>query len=138
MSLTGFFPVLLSRNVQHAQAFFERCFGMATRFECDWYVHLAHPTMAFEVAVMTTAHESLPPFAQTPASGVLLSFEVSDATAEHARLASIGVELVHGLRDEAWGQRHFMLRGPDGVLVDVIERIAPSPAYEAAYRSAES
>jgi catechol 2,3-dioxygenase-like lactoylglutathione lyase family enzyme len=137
MSTTGCFPVLLSSNVQAARAFYERYFGLVPRFESDWYVQLGHPSQAFEIAVMTTQHDSLPASARTPAAGVLLSFEVTDASAEHARLASLGVEFVHGLRDEAWGQRHFMLRGPDGVFVDVIERIAPAGEYAAGYTGAE-
>lgn len=137
MTTTGCFPVLLSSNVQEAAGFYQRYFELVPRFESDWYVQLGHPSQAFELAVMTTQHESLPAAAQTPAAGVLLSFEVADAAAEHARLARLGADLVHGLRDEAWGQRHFMLRGPDGVLVDVIERIEPGPEYTAAYTGAK-
>lgn len=137
MTITGCFPVLLTRNVQESRSFYERCFGLVPRFESDWYVHLGHPAQAFELAVMTTQHESLPVAAQTPAAGVLLSFEVTDASAEEARLAGLGAHFVHGVRDEAWGQRHFMVQGPDGVLVDVIERIAPEGDYAAAYVTAE-
>lgn len=133
MSATGCFPVLLSSNVQEARGFYERYFGLVPLFESDWYVQLGHPSQAFEIAVMTTHHESLPASAQTPAAGVLLSFEVTNASSEHRRLASLGADFVHGLRDEIWGQRHFMLRGPDGILVDVIERIAPAAEYAAGY-----
>jgi catechol 2,3-dioxygenase-like lactoylglutathione lyase family enzyme len=128
--ITGWFPVLVSRDVGDARRFYERHFGLVARFESEWYVQLGHPTNpALELAVMTWQHESLPVAAQTPAAGVLLSIEVSDATAEHARLTALGVEFVHGLRDEAWGQRHFIIRGPDGVFVDIIEAIAPGEAF---------
>jgi catechol 2,3-dioxygenase-like lactoylglutathione lyase family enzyme len=137
MAIVGCFPVLLSSDVQQARHFYEHCFGLIPRFESDWYVQLAHPSGAFELAVMTTHHDSLPANAQVPAAGVLLSFEVADAAVEHARLVSLQAEIVHGLRDEVWGQRHFMLRGPDGVLVDVIERIAPASEYADAYVGAE-
>lgn len=136
MALTGFFPILLSTHVQEARGFYERHFGLVPRFESDWYVHLGHPTLAFELAIMTPRHDSLPAAAQTPAAGVLLSFEVTDASAEYVRLSGQGVDVVHGLRDEAWGQRHFMLRGPDGVFVDVVEPIAPAGDYAAAYTGA--
>jgi catechol 2,3-dioxygenase-like lactoylglutathione lyase family enzyme len=123
MTVNACFPVLLSSDVQKAQAFYARCFGMTPRFSSSWYVHLGHPTHpTLEFAVMTPQHESLPA-GQRPASGILMSFEVEDAAREYVRLAALGVEFVHGVRDEVWGQRHFMLRGPDGVLVDVIEPI---------------
>jgi catechol 2,3-dioxygenase-like lactoylglutathione lyase family enzyme len=136
--ITGWFPVLVSSDVDGSRRFYERHFGLVARFESDWYVQLGHPTNpSFEIGVMTMQHASLPAAAQTPAAGVLLSFEVADATAEYARLTDLGVELVHGLRDEAWGQRHFIIRGPDGVFVDVIEAIAPTEEYAAAYEGAK-
>ncbi|WP_261376298.1 hypothetical protein [Isoptericola variabilis] len=37
------------------------------------------------------------------------------------------------LRDEDFGQRHFIVAAPDGVLVDVITPVAPSAEYAAGY-----
>ena len=37
------------------------------------------------------------------------------------------------IRDEDFGQRHFILDGPGGILVDVIQNIDPSTAFAAAY-----
>jgi catechol 2,3-dioxygenase-like lactoylglutathione lyase family enzyme len=139
MAISNWFPVLITNDVQRARSFYERYFGLVPRFESDWYVHLGHPTNPqIELAVMTAQHDSLPPAARTPAAGVLLSFEVPDASAALTELIGMGAELVHGLRDEAWGQRHFMLRAPDGVFVDVIERIAPATEYVNAYVGAQS
>ena len=50
-----------------------------------------------------------------------------DVDAVHARLTDeLGVEPVLSLRDEDFGQRHFIVAAPDGVLLDVIQPIAPS------------
>jgi catechol 2,3-dioxygenase-like lactoylglutathione lyase family enzyme len=137
MAISGLFPVLLTSDVIAARHFYERCFGLVVLFESDWYVQLSDPTNPrLELAVMTTRHESLPSAAQPPAAGVLLTFEVPDAAAEHARLSGLGVEFVHGLRDEAWGQRHFMLRGHDGVYVDIVERIPPAEEFASGYTDA--
>ena len=53
--------------------------------------------------------------------------------AEYARLQSEGARIALGLRDEDFGQRHFIVEGPDGVLVDVIRPIPPSAAEAALY-----
>jgi hypothetical protein len=37
------------------------------------------------------------------------------------------------LRDEAWGQRHFITEDPDGVLVDVVTVIPPGEEFAALY-----
>jgi hypothetical protein len=36
-------------------------------------------------------------------------------------------------RNEAFGQRHFIVAAPDGVLVDVITPIEPSDGYAAQF-----
>lgn len=137
MTIRGLFPVLLTHDVMRARTFYERFFGLVALFESEWYVQLGDPAdPRFELGVMTTHHESLPSAAQPPAAGVLLTFEVPDAAAEYARLSGLGAELVHGLRDEAWGQRHFMLRGHDGVFLDVVERIAPAAEFASGYTGA--
>ena len=33
------------------------------------------------------------------------------------------------IKDEPWGQRHFMMRDPAGVWVDIVEQIEPDPAF---------
>lgn len=37
------------------------------------------------------------------------------------------------LRSEDFGQRHFIIADPDGVLIDIITPIAPSPEFAAQY-----
>jgi len=66
--------------------------------------------------------------------GLLLNVEVADAAAEHARLVGErGLPERLTLRDEAFGQRHFIVEAPGGVLIDVIEPIEPAPEFAAAF-----
>lgn len=54
--------------------------------------------------------------------------------AEYARLVTgAGLKLELPLRNEAFGQRHFIVAAPDGVLIDVITPIAPTASYAACY-----
>ncbi len=48
-----------------------------------------------------------------------------------------GVELAQELRDEEFGQRHFMAVDPNGLLVDVYQPIPFSDAFAAAYGIAD-
>jgi uncharacterized glyoxalase superfamily protein PhnB len=63
----------------------------------------------------------------------LLNFEVPDAAAEYERLREAGVRIVQPLRDEYFGQRHFIGVDPGGVMIDVIEEIPPSPEIAEQY-----
>jgi uncharacterized glyoxalase superfamily protein PhnB len=66
---------------------------------------------------------------------MLLNLEVGDVDAEYDRLVTRGpLEAVLPLRSEDFGQRHFIVAGPDGVLVDVITPIEPSAGYAAQFR----
>ena len=71
-------------------------------------------------------------------AGLLLNFEVEDVDAEYARAQVAGLPVLQELRDEAFGQRHFITQDPNGVLIDVITPIPPSPEFLAQYQAAAS
>ena len=47
------------------------------------------------------------------AGGMHVEVQVEDVDAEHARLRKVGVE-VTDLHDQAWGERNFFFKDPDG------------------------
>ncbi|MCD7102073.1 hypothetical protein [Pseudoclavibacter sp. 13-3] len=67
-------------------------------------------------------------------AGVIVNLEVDDVDAVHERPSgAAGVVVVLPLRDEAFGQRHFIVTAPDGVLLDIIQPTTPSEEYADAY-----
>ena len=69
-----------------------------------------------------------------PVRGLLLNIEVTDVDAEWERLVVRGrLHPERPLRTEDFGQRHFIVADPDGVLVDVITPVAHTPEYAAQY-----
>lgn len=56
-------------------------------------------------------------------SGMVLSFEVDDAKEEFAKLKELGATFELELKDEEWGQRHFMLKDPSGMSLDVVQQL---------------
>ena len=123
MTATSIYPVILSTTVESTAQFFIDHFGFEAVFAADWYVSLRRD--AWELAVLAHDHETIPlPLRGTATAGVIINIEVDDVDAEHARLVDTGrVEIVQPLRSEVFGQRHFIVAGPDGVLVDVITPI---------------
>ena len=59
----------------------------------------------------------------SPLSGgaTTLWLQVPDVTAEHARLAALGVEVVRPPVDEPWGLRECWVADPDGVRIALVE-----------------
>lgn len=132
MDITSFYPVLMVDDVAGAAAFYREELGFETTFEADWYVSLRFE--GGELAILDRHHETIPTGFREPVRGLLLNVEVADAAAEHARLVGerrLPERLT--LRDEAFGQRHFIVEAPGGVLIDVIEPIEPSAEFAAAF-----
>ncbi|PVE97192.1 VOC family protein [Microbacterium sp. TPD7012] len=132
MDITSFYPVLMVDDVAEAAGFYRDELDFETTFETDWYVSLCFE--GGELAILDRRHETIPAGFREPVRGLLLNVEVADATAEHARLVGER-ELPERLtlRDEAFGQRHFIVEAPGGVLIDVIEPIEPAPEFAAAF-----
>ncbi|HWV20673.1 MAG TPA: VOC family protein, partial [Devosia sp.] len=93
---------------------------------------LRAPNGTQELAIIAYDHETIPPEGRKPTTGLILSFEVADAAAEAQRFAARGIKLAQPLRDEVFGQRHFIASDPNGVLLDVITPIPPDPTWLAA------
>lgn len=138
MTVTGVYPVICSSDVAAARDFYVRHFGFELTFESDWYISLRHSeSPQFELAFVDHRHETIPAGFRNPARGLLLNIEVPDVDAVHTRLVEAGLPVALELRSEAFGQRHFILEGPDSVLVDVITIIEPTGEYAEQYVSAQ-
>lgn len=138
MKCTSFYPVLMTDNVPATAAFYRTHFRFQSLFEADWYVHLQSTEDAsVNLAILERTHETVPEAARgTSAGGILLNFEVADVDAEYDRAKGAGLPILLDLRDEAFGQRHFITSDPNGVLIDVIKPIEPSGDFAAHYTGA--
>jgi catechol 2,3-dioxygenase-like lactoylglutathione lyase family enzyme len=136
MPLTSAYPVLMTRDVPATAAFYRTHLGFQPTFEADWYVSLARDRC--ELAILDAAHPSIP-VTGCPAAGLLLNLEVDDVDAEYDRVVTHGpLEALLPLRSEDFGQRHFILAGPDDVLIDVITPIPPTEEFAAQFTASAS
>lgn len=128
MRLTSFYPVLMTEKIAETRDFYCHHFGFEPTFEADWYVSLKRGE--WELAILAPGHETIPAGAGKPVQGLLLNFEVEDADAEHRRLVvEAGLTEALSLRSEEFGQRHFIVADPNGVLIDVIQEIPPTGEF---------
>lgn len=138
MKITSYYPVICTDKLAETRAFYEAHFDFAPAFESDWYVHLTSQSDSrVNLAILDHTHPTIPEGYRKPAQGVLINFEVEDVDAVYARAQKAGLNIRLPIRDEAFGQRHFILADPSGVLVDVIKPIPPSEEFAAQY-SAEA
>ncbi|QNK68126.1 VOC family protein [Variovorax sp. PAMC26660] len=137
MKVTSFYPVVMTHDVAATAAFYQQHFGFTALFTSDWYVHLQlEGDAAVNLAVLDGRHETIPAPARGQAvGGLLLNFEVDDPDAVHDRLKAAGLPILLSLRDEAFGQRHFITSDPNGVLIDIIKPIPPSGEFVQQYEA---
>ena len=134
MKTTSYYPVLMTDDVAASASFYVTHFRFRPLFETDWYVHLqSTEDKRVNLGLVRFDHETIPAEARKPAAGLLINFEVKDPDAAYARAVDAGLPILLALRDEPFGQRHFITRDPNGVLIDVIKPIEPSAEFMAQF-----
>ena len=130
MKSNQYYPVLMTDDVSGLSAFYQANFHFRALFESDWYVHLqSEEDEAVNLAIMDGDHPTIPEVGRGRASGLLINFEVEDVDAVYEDCRSKGLPIIQELRDEPFGQRHFITQDPAGVLIDVIKPIPMSAEF---------
>lgn len=137
MKAVSYYPVIMTADVAGTAAFYIDHFGFEALFSADWYVHLqSKESEHVTLAILDGSHETIPEGGRGKVSGLLLNFEVEDVDAVYERLKAAGLPIRLDIRDEDFGQRHFITADPNGVLIDIIKPIPPSAEYAAMYETA--
>ena len=131
MKSTQYYPVLMTDRVAETARYYEQHFRFTRQFDSDWYIHLqSAEDPSVNLAVLDRNHSTIPAARRgQQVSGLVLNFEVADVDAEYARAVARGLTMLLPLRDEDFGQRHFIVQDPNGVLIDVIQPIPPSEDF---------
>lgn len=132
MQLTSFYPVICTEEIAQSGDFYVKHFGFEVIFEADWYISLkmTNHSHQYELAILDYTHPSIPEAFRKPVQGLILNFEVEEVDAEYERLIKeAGLSLALDIRSEDFGQRHFIVNAPGGVLIDVITNIPPSEEF---------
>jgi len=133
--MTSLYPVICSDHLTACRDFYRDLLGFQVVFDDPaFYVLLQSPAdPRVQLGIVERTHDSVPPAFQAAPRGVLVTVEVPDAAAVHERARALGVSIAQPLRDEVFGQRHFMTVDPNGLLVDVVQIIPFAPEFVRRY-----
>jgi len=128
------FPVLIVNNLVSAKEFYVNYFGFNIAFQNEWYLHLVSES-GIQVAFMLPNQPTQPEIfkKQYNGNGLILSLEVDDADQAYSHAMNESLNIALDLRSEEWGQRHFALKDPNGVYVDVVQATEPTEEYKSGY-----
>jgi catechol 2,3-dioxygenase-like lactoylglutathione lyase family enzyme len=107
-------PNIRSDRPAETRDFFVDLLGFEVAMDMGWVVTVASPSN-------TSAQISIVGGDDMSAPGI--SVEVADVDAVHAKAVERGFEIAYPLRDEEWGVRRFMLRDPNGTVVNVLSHL---------------
>jgi len=131
------FPVYVVASPVTIVGFYEKL-GFTEVFNSGWYVHLATQS-GVQIGFLEPNHPSQPTFLHSHFSGdgSLFSLEIDDAESAFEAAKKMGLEITLELKTEEWGQTHFMLRDPHGLIVDFVQSTEPSEEYAKDYSKNE-
>jgi catechol 2,3-dioxygenase-like lactoylglutathione lyase family enzyme len=107
-------PILRVADIVAARTFYNVFLGLDVEsFNLGWVAHFRTPDDRACVQLVTGD-------ATSPEDSVI-SVRVGEAVDEaYAEAQRRGYEIVHPLTTEAWGVRRFLVRAPDGNIVNIV------------------
>jgi len=128
------FPVFIVNSLDLAKTFYENYFGFNVAFQNEWYLHLVSNS-GIQVAFMLPDQPTQPDIYKERynGNGLIFSLEVDDADKAYEFANNKSLDIALELRSEEWGQRHFSIKDPNGVYVDIVQATEPTEEYKAGY-----
>jgi catechol 2,3-dioxygenase-like lactoylglutathione lyase family enzyme len=111
MTIRRVVPNIRTDRPAETRDFFVDLLGFEVAMDLDWVATLASPDNPSAQITIVGGDDMAAPG---------ISVEVADVDAVHAKALERGLEIAYPLRDEEWGVRRFMLREPNGTIVNVL------------------
>jgi catechol 2,3-dioxygenase-like lactoylglutathione lyase family enzyme len=100
-------------DIDAARGFYADFLGLRTEeFNLGWVARYTSPDTGATVQLVTRD--------ETAPQDAAISVPVDDVEAAYAQAQRLGYEIVHPLTTEAWGVRRFLVRAPDGTVVNLV------------------
>lgn len=118
-----------------SREYYARMFGFQAVFSAEFYVHLIHPQTGAQLGFLKEGMDQHQPLFSKPVTGVgmWLSIDVTNADDELERLNALGANIVQPAQNQPWGERNFVVRDPNGVLIYIAQKIPADAAFMQCY-----
>lgn len=118
---------ITTQKLEESKEFYTSVLGFGVTFENEFYLLLHTPDKQTNLAFLLPNHPSQQPLFHEPfaGQGMFLTIEVDDVDAIYEKIRQMGVNIDIELRDESWGDRHFAIRDPNGIGIDIVKYSSP-------------
>lgn len=114
---------VVTEKVQESRDFYVRLFGFEVIYESEggWFVllQLGDSELGFMKPNLETQAEVFRPAFR--GQGIWIAVDVDDVETEYQRIKSLDVPIEAVIRDEPWGDRHFVVVDPNGIGIDIVQ-----------------
>jgi uncharacterized glyoxalase superfamily protein PhnB len=117
---------IVTSKIKETKDFYVNTFGFGVTFENEFYLLLHTPNKEAEISFLLPNHKSQHPLFR-PAfggKGVYLTIEVENVDKEYQRISEKKIPIQLELKNEPWGDRHFVVVDPNGIGIDIVTHIA--------------
>ena len=118
---------IITEKLQETKDFYTEVLDFGVSFENEFYILLHAPDQSAEISFLQPNHPSQKPIFQSAFSGkgVYLTIEVDNVDEVYKQLKSKGVQMEIEIRNEPWGDRHFAIKDPNGIGIDIVTYTKP-------------
>jgi catechol 2,3-dioxygenase-like lactoylglutathione lyase family enzyme len=113
---------IVTSKIAESKKFYTEILGFGVVFENEFYLLLHTPGREAEISFLLPDHPTQQPIFQPPfaGQGVYLTIEVADVDKVYREIKSKGAEIKVAIRNEPWGDRHFVIQDPNGIGIDIV------------------
>jgi uncharacterized glyoxalase superfamily protein PhnB len=142
MKVQDLFVLLCTDKLIECRDFYVKHFGFEVVFQSTIYIQLSIKSdsgTAFSLALMPPDNPFTKEFKDVyQGKGAYVTIQVEDTKKLYEQLKKEGLSFVTPVRDELWGQRHFVTKDPNETIIDVVENIEPAKGFYEKYEIKEN
>ncbi|MDO4766407.1 VOC family protein [Tannerella forsythia] len=118
---------IITEKLVETKAFYTEVLNFGVTFENEFYLLLHTPNREAEISFLLPNHPSQQPLFQQPFQnqGVYLTLEVENVDDVYKQLKAKNILIEIELRNEPWGDRHFAIKDPNGIGIDIVTYTEP-------------
>ena len=118
---------VITEKLKETKKFYTEVLGFGVSFENEFYLLLHTPDQSAEISFLQPNHPSQKPIFQSVfnGKGVYLTIEVENVDEMYKQLKDKGIQMEIEIRDEPWGDRHFAIKDPNGIGIDIVTHTKP-------------
>lgn len=118
---------IITEKLQETKNFYTEILDFGVSFENEFYILLHTPDQSAEISFLQPNHPSQKPIFQSEfnGKGVYLTIEVENVDEVYKQLKEKGIQMEIEIRDEPWGDRHFAIKDPNGIGIDIVTYTKP-------------